>query len=350
MNFEVLPKGMKIKNGKRVYNRPMYYKEKYGYVCAGAYPSVRIVAESSLYGSVFFGQLENGKFIPFQEYEVSFFANKTVYKVNPDLQITVIPVAKGAGYCMKVSGTCKQVAMVYGGLYSAVNGRFALRVNYDPGRANTKDFVSETEYQDTTFTANEDGITMQSISEGRNIRYFFDKGAKVLVDTIAWSEGLHLPYVTLPVDGAIRYVFADVDTQADEKNPCKQFRLAENRLKEEASHYKIHTPEKRINALTEFARVASDASFVNDIYNHGGCAWSMPYLGWENMVGGVVLGKAENIAKEAKMISEYVVREDEKTTAIAWEEMDLVVQDKQSVFFGLGYIDKYQGNPYNVQS
>ncbi len=335
-----------MQNGQRGYNAPLFYKETYGYLLTGEYPCVKMIANVALYGScVFFSDTQ--KKTPFQAYKAKFYPNKTVYTVQNDgyLKITVLPSAQGAGVCMKITGTCKKVGIAWGGMHATQNGSFAVRVAYDPGRNSTALYDEAEQVNTDVRQINDTHILLQDCAENRTATYQFEGATDM--KTVRAKNGV--TYTTLSVAGGEIYVYGVADGE-DMQSAKEAFRLAKERNAREASCFRVKTPDPRLDLITAFATTASNATFVDNVYNHGCCAWSIPYLGWENIIGGVVLNKQANIERELRLTHEKVVRVKELKNPVPSVERKYTMQADESRIFGYGYVDIHQGRCYNMQS
>ena len=58
-NFSVEANKIVKENGRKCYNRPLYFNEKYGYILAGEYPAIKVLCDDYFLGSAVFFKRKN---------------------------------------------------------------------------------------------------------------------------------------------------------------------------------------------------------------------------------------------------------------------------------------------------
>lgn len=346
-NFSVEVNKIVKENGRKCYNRPLYFNEKYGYILAGEYPAIKVLCDDYFLGSAVFFKRKNNLLSKVNCPLTEFTPNKVVNNLDCGSKITILPSCDSQGACVKVKAI-EELVLVFGNMNCEKDGHFLCRWGFDPSEGNTDDVFCQDEFGNTKYEVlSNKKIRISSEENEKSITYNFSQS--VNFDKIEY-EGKTYFCAILPCKKDV-YIFANAFDKVKKPSVNKQYDLAEKRNVEEKQRFYVKTPDKSLNVQVSFAKAAHDALFINGVFNHGTCRWNIPYLGWEHICGAAITGCKDRVVEEASAVSEKVVREDLKKDA----ELDFVnhqgvVQSRNSLFYGYGYVDSYQGNPYNMQS
>lgn len=366
---------LKVKNGQRFFNRPIYFYGKQGFVLCGEVPALKLVADQKYFGAVYFAWKNGEEVLWLQNtvYETIFEPNRIRYMFNlPDgrkLEAVVVSSADDSGcsmrFCVKGGGTLYVVnaAMNYEG-ENADRPQWGLdSMYYTENRFVFFDRASCLGNKGCFFN---NGLIFSSEKNAEKARAYIAfsqniAGKIISADSLFLSEFLpsekeKFPCFLSEIEFSEKlYVKIAAENKAldcvlPSVSPQKAFADAENKLKEELSKFVVQTPDVNLNLAVKYAAVAHRATFIDHVYNHGAMAWSIPFPGWETIYGGVVLSDENNVTEEGEYYTGFQISEDKKPAPSSSEEYHLgCIQDGNSCFYGKGRIDRDQ-NMYNFQS
>ncbi len=377
------------RNGQRFCNRPLYCPNSMGFVMAGDRPFARLINNNYFGGSLMVAVVRGGKgkwLHQCADVAARYRADRMEWIVTDPMfagmsaSFTVVPLAEGVGLgaCVKISGAKPGDRLVWA--YGAVMPEDSLANCLDPvvdtnsaglnsraGKIGSRGF-SPGDCKGNSVTVEDRRFSIMPLPSKRcTVVGYCSVGGPKTADAVAWEDPVALAAGTgkdMPIAAGV--VSLDKNPEVywavqafDGDRPGNTTKIQDAkaafaagvaRADSIANRVTVHTPDPEFDAAVSAAGAAVDGVYRGGIFTHGGMAWSVPYLGWRTLFGGIAYGWHDRVQTEAKIYIDSQVTKSDKRLPKSDPSKGYSHEAFESRFFGRGWISTGQSTLYNMQS
>ena len=389
-SYSVKDGAILCRNGKRIFNRPLYMDHLPGCVLAGELPLIRMLYPPYNGGMMMVAFSRNGKtkwLQHFSDRTMLFRPDQITWELADDwfpgllIALNVLPLAGKAGFAVSVNyrgaNYGDKLLWTYGassppGKDSSQNLMWA----YDPmiNPEETSDGFALQDCEEDSFAIDSYGFCLSSKAAKKktNARKLVRgicscPGRYSIADAEKWqdadllllSKGEKNQIIchTLSLQKTrdeIFWAFDISESQTDLKSSFNQdakilYRNGLERCQALGRQASVNTPDPYFNSGVAAVCAAMDGVYYPPVYVHGGMMFNIPFLGWRILYGPTVFSWHQNVLATAQYYISFQNKKSDKAKALADVNNRMTIQSEQSRFYGKGHITK-NSYMYNMQS
>jgi hypothetical protein len=362
-------------NGERYCNRPLYCNQIAAVTLAGDKPYLMVGGGKNVLGNLMIAIVRDGKgkwLLDATDVTAKYRPGRMEWIVRDPawgemvVDVDAVPTSEGAGMAVHLhaSNVAAGEAIIWAS-GAAFHTRASMLYDFDmtiphPVNSITRGFVPA-DCAGNLDRIDGDGWTLQaSAGAATGIGECSATSHLSVVDANAWKDPVTLrksvasdrPVVcgeTSLTEGEDIY-WCLKESGGERRSAAEEFSAGMKRAEAIEDHVVVDTPDPWLNAVVGASSAAIDGVYRNGMFTHSGMRWSVPLLGWRTMFGGTVYGWHDRVRAQSDLCIGKQITESDKTEAVADPKTLLSSQAADSRLFGLGRINIYQPNHYDMQS